>query len=50
MSTLRGLDKKAFVTHIDDVEWIEVSEGFRIKKLLCQKTAGKTEFLSLIHI
>ena len=44
MSKLRGLDKKAFVTHIDDVEWVAVSEGFRIKKLLCQKTAGKTEF------
>lgn len=44
MSKLGGLDKKAFVTHIDDVEWKEVGDGFRIKELLCEKKAGKTEF------
>ena len=37
-------DKKAFVTHVDDVEWKEVGDGLRIKELLCEKTAGKTEF------
>lgn len=44
MNKLGGLDKKAFVTHINDTEWIEVGEGFRIKKLLCEEKAGKTEF------
>ncbi len=44
MGKLGGMDKKAFVTHIDDVDWVEVGDGFRIKKLLCEKTAGKTEF------
>lgn len=44
MSKLGGLDKKAFVTHIDNVEWKTVGDGLRIKKLLCEKTAGKTEF------
>lgn len=44
MGELRGLDKKAFVTHIDDVEWKEAGDGLRIKELLCEKRAGKTEF------
>ena len=44
MGKLGGLDKKAFVTHVDDVEWKEVGDGLRIKELLCEKTAGKTEF------
>ena len=44
MGKLGGLDKKAFVTHVDDVEWKEVGDGLRIKELLCERTAGKTEF------
>ena len=44
MGKLGGLDKKAFVTHVDDVEWKEVGDGLRIKELLCEKTAGKTGF------
>jgi len=44
MSKLGGLEKKAFVTHIDDVEWKEVGDGLRVKELVCEKTAGKTEF------
>ncbi len=44
MGELGGLDKKAFVTHMDDVEWKEAGEGLRIKELLCEKKAGKTEF------
>ena len=39
-----GMDKKAYVTHVDDVEWTEVEEGFRIKVLLCQETAGTNEY------
>lgn len=45
MAKLGGFDKKAFAIHIDDVEWEEIGEGFRIKKLLCEEKAGKTEFL-----
>ena len=44
MNKLGGLDKKAFVTHIDKAEWKEVGDGLRIKKLLCEEKTGKTEF------
>lgn len=44
MNKLGGLDKKAFVTHIDKAEWKEVGDGLRIKKLRCEEKAGKTEF------
>lgn len=45
MATLGGMDKKGFVTHIDDVKWEEKGDGFRIKKLLtADKVGGKCEF------
>ena len=45
MSELECMKKKAFVTHIDDVEFEEVFEGFRIKRLLtADKVGGECEF------
>ncbi|MBQ9068056.1 MAG: cupin domain-containing protein [Eggerthellaceae bacterium] len=39
-----AMNMKAFVTHTDDHEWEEVFEGFRIKKLICEDTVGKSEY------
>ncbi|WP_329886363.1 cupin domain-containing protein [Pseudoramibacter faecis] len=44
MGKLEGLDKRAFVTHLDDVPWQEVGDGFRIKKLLSENHYDKSEF------
>ena len=44
MAELKGFDKKAFYTHIDELPWKEVSPGFRVKEMLCEKTWGKSEY------
>ena len=44
MEKLECMKKKQFVTHLDDMEWETVGDGLRIKKLLCEKTYGKSEF------
>ena len=44
LKKLECMEKKEFVTHLDDVEWREVEDGLRIKELLCERLAGKTEF------
>ena len=30
-----AMQMKAFITHTDDHEWVEISKGFRVKRLLC---------------
>lgn len=44
MQELECMKKRAFVTHLDDVEWKTVGDGLRVKELLCERTYGKSEF------
>lgn len=44
MHPLDCMKQKEFVIHEKDVPWKSVGDGLRIKELLCEKTAGKSEF------
>ncbi len=50
MATLGGMDKNAYVVNLEDVEWEQKGEGFRVKKLLTAGTSYDREEVADVPI